>query len=344
MFGRLFGLVFSSVLISHILFAALIAFDLPKPTDFPLPPPPNAMRSLDPNAIGAPPIYAPKNASPSNAIWLALLCQFILIVIISRIGSRMMVKPIEDLVKAATKLGENIKSPPIVESGPMEARLATQVFNRMQEQLVEQIDDRARFLAAVSHDLRTPLTRMKLRMESVGESEMAKKFKNDICEMSAMVDSTLTYLRSDGAALDLQLIDIESLVQALVDDEREVNSSITLKGHAKPIIGDAQLLRRALQNIIENAIRYGGSAEIFLHDESKKLLITIRDFGEGIPEDKLQAVLKPFVRIEGSRNKCSGGTGLGLTIAYDAIKRHGGTFNLANHPAKGLVVTIIIFR
>jgi signal transduction histidine kinase len=339
MFSRLFGLVFLSVSISHLSFMVLILKDQP-------PPPREAFSTqMQPKAINSMTGNQDSLLSPKNFFWVILTIQFLLVVIAARFGSRMMVKPIEELAQAAARLSHDLNSPPIVENGPEEAKTAIKVFNQMQAKIVKDIEARARFLAAVSHDLRTPLTRLRMRLETLSlEHITATKLQTDINEMATLIDATLDFLRTNSEQADWQLIDINTLLQAIVDDVTELGMSVELKGSAKPIVGLSIWLRRAIQNLIENGVRYGNRVEVHIVDTENELHIVINDFGEGIQEHHLVSVMEPFVRLEESRNKNTGGVGLGLSIAAEAVRCQGGELKLANKPDGGLNATIVLKR
>lgn len=336
MFRRLFGLVFLSVSVSHLSFMVLVLEGGP-----PAPPPHNALSAPVPPVLRGPDFPSP----PKYFFWASLTIQFLLVVIAARYGSRMMVKPIEELAQAAARLSNDLNSPPIPERGPEEARTAIKVFNQMQTKIVQDMAARARFLAAVSHDLRTPLTRLSLRLETLTiEQTTVTKLQMDINEMAMLIDSTLDFLRTDSEAADWQLIDVNTLLQAIVDDATELGMSVKLYGSAKPIMGLSIWLRRAIQNLIENGIRYGDKVEIHLMDTETEVHIIINDFGAGIAEAYLASVMEPFVRLEESRNKNTGGVGLGLSIAAEAVRCQGGELRLSNQSAGGLCATIRLKR
>ena len=257
------------------------------------------------------------------------------------VAARWLSHPINQMALAARKLGENLESAPLVETrGPTEIRQASIVFNQMQARIKQQIAERNRFLAAVSHDLRTPITRIKLRAHKIVSPELQQNIQNDLNEMTAMIDATLDYLRGDGKPEQSCLLDITALVHSLAEDATEGGEEITVSGNVKPIMIQAMALQRCLNNLVENALRYGNRANINLNDSGDKLVITIHDAGEGIPEDKLEAVFAPFYRLDQSRCKHTGGVGLGLSIARDIAQKMGGTLTLKNASEGGLIATL----
>jgi signal transduction histidine kinase len=215
----------------------------------------------------------------------------------------------------------------------------------MQQRIRSQLAQQARFLAAVSHDLRTPLTRMSLRIERIEANEVRYRLRQDLAEMNGLIDATLYYLRErDGAAGPRQRVHIEALLQAIVDDCEEIGQDVRLQGHAEPLLAYPSELRRAIVNLVENAHRYGGAAQILLTDSLDRVTIDVCDNGPGIPPEEIQRVLEPFYRVESSRSRATGGVGMGLSIAADIVGRHGGELTLSNRPEGGLRVRVVLPR
>ncbi|MGA7748819.1 MAG: ATP-binding protein, partial [Gallionella sp.] len=238
------------------------------------------------------------------------------------VAARWLSNPIKRMARAADELGKNLNSPAISEtSGPFEVRKASKVFNQMQARLKQQMEDRNHFLAAVSHDLRTPLTRLKLRAEKIEQQELKSDVQNDINEMAEIIDTTLDYLRGGELPEAACLLDIGALVHSLAEDAKERGDVIAVSGNACPIRLQPLAIRRCLNNLIENALRYGESAVIVIRETDDKVEITIRDAGPGIPDDKLETVFTPFYRLDTSRSRHTGGIGLGLSIAKDMAKK-----------------------
>ena len=252
-------------------------------------------------------------------------------------------KPIKRMALAADELGKNLNSPSIDEtSGPSEVRQASKVFNQMQARLKQQMEERNRFLAAVSHDLRTPLTRLKLRAENIDKQELRSDVQNDINEMAAIIDTTLDYLRGDAQPEATCLLDICALVHSLAEDAKDCGDVVAVSGNALPLRLQPLAIRRCLNNLIENALRYGERAVIEISETDDDVVIAIRDAGPGIPEDKLDAVFAPFYRLDDSRSRHTGGIGLGLSIARDMAKKQGGDVTLKNAPNGGLIATLVL--
>lgn len=261
----------------------------------------------------------------------------------SWIAARWLTYPIKRLANAAEELGKNLNSPLIDEaSGPSEVRQASRVFNQMQSRIKQQMEERNRFLAAVSHDLRTPLTRLKLRAEKIDQHELQSDVRNDINEMASIIDTTLDYLRGNEHPEETCLLDIGALVNSLAEDANESRNVLTVTGKVSPIRLQPVAIRRCLNNLLENALRYGESATISMEETADKVVIAIHDAGPGIPEEKLEAVFAPFYRLDSSRSRHSGGVGLGLSIARDMARKQGGDVTLENAPGGGLVATLIL--
>ncbi len=278
--------------------------------------------------------------APMTALYDYLMRIYVLrivaIVLIALVVVRLVMQPLKKLANAAERLGENIHSPPLDVNGPVEVRQAAQAFNVMQRKLIDSIAERTRFLAAVSHDLRSPITRMKLRTEMLGAEAARKKFRKDLDEMEAMVTSTLHFVRNIDSDEQLRSVDIDTLLDSLRLDAEEIGAHVVVVGSAAPIPGYARSLRRCLQNLLENAIRYGEQARIEVIDSAENLRIVVSDRGPGIPPDMLEQVMEPFMRVEGSRNPKTGGFGLGLSIARTVAQAHHGTLTLRNREGGGL--------
>jgi signal transduction histidine kinase len=267
------------------------------------------------------------------------------VIAVSLVAVRLVTRPLQRLAEAADAFGGDLESPPLPETGPTEARCAAEAFNRMQERLRRLIAERGRALAAVSHDLRTPLTRMRLRAELVDDEALRAQINADIDDMQAMVESTLDYLRGLRENEVPQSIDMDALLQSLVADEQALGHPVALTGKVvAPYFGRLSTLKRALRNLIDNAVKYGQSATIRIEDGATELRLIVADHGPGIAEADLLRVLEPYVRLETSRSRKTGGVGLGLTIAHDAVVLHGGKLLLENLAGGGLRATLVLPR
>lgn len=274
-----------------------------------------------------------------------LLITLAAVIAVSLLAVRLVTRPLQRLAEAADAFGGDLESPPLPETGPTETRRAAEAFNRMQERLRRLIAERGRALAAVSHDLRTPLTRMRLRAELVDDEALRAQINADIDDMQAMVESTLDYLRGLRENEAVQAIDIGALLASLVADEQALGHPVTLAGSAAaPYVGRVSTLKRALANLIDNAVKYGHSARIVIADNATELRLSVEDGGPGIAEADLARVVEPYVRLEASRSRETGGVGLGLTIARDAALLHGGRLVLENPAAGGLRATLLLPR
>lgn len=261
------------------------------------------------------------------------------------IAARWLSLPIRRMAQAANELGVNLDSPPLDESrGSVEVQQASIVFNQMQARLRQQIAERNRFLAAVSHDLRTPLTRLKLRAEKVEPANLKAEIRADVDEMTAMIDAALDYLRGNAQPETTRLLDISALLHSMAEDAAEGGITISVAGDAQPVMAQPSALRRCLNNLIDNAVRYGNRAEVSLLDTRKQLTIAIQDTGPGLPEDQLETVFSPFYRLETSRSRHTGGIGLGLSIARDIARQHGGNIILRNASGGGLIAELTLPR
>jgi protein-histidine pros-kinase len=260
------------------------------------------------------------------------------------VGARWLSQPIQRLASAARDIGLDVRSPPLPEAGTEECRAATRTFNQMQARICRQLDERDRFVAAVSHDLRTPLTRLALRAESLIDEQQKARFSQDIVEMDDMISATLDYLRGANDPEPWVLLELGSLLHSLADDMQDSGHEVFLAGTAAPLMAQASSLRRCINNLVENAVRYGRVAHIRLSDGVDQVGIEVSDEGRGIPETELERVLEPFYRLETSRNRNSGGVGLGLSIARDIARRHHGELSLRNGAGGGLVATLSLPR
>jgi signal transduction histidine kinase len=207
----------------------------------------------------------------------------------------------------------------------------------MQARLSRYLRDRTRILAAMSHDLKTPITRLRLRTELLDDPQVRQKFSKDLEEMEAMVGATLDFMRGVENEERVQRVDVMALLESLQADARELGGRVEIEGTTSaPYEGRPQALKRCLTNLIDNAVKYGKSAQVALDDDPAHLRICVRDEGPGIPEAELGHVFEPFHRLESSRSRDSGGTGLGLSIARNIAELHGGTLVLRNLPGGGL--------
>ncbi|KQT78827.1 ATP-binding protein [Methylobacterium sp. Leaf466] len=253
------------------------------------------------------------------------------------IAMRGVVGPVTALAQAAERAGRGIAVDPLPERGPDELRTMTAAFNEMQARSRAFVTDRTRMLAAISHDLRTPIASLWLRAEMVEDVALREAMVTTIARMGRMVDATLAFARDDAMAQDSGPLDLAVLIRSLVDEHTVLGRDVTVSGpDTIPFHGRSIALRRALDNLVENAVRYGGCARIGLDRSDGAILIAIDDDGPGIPPDRIEEMFAPFARLEDSRSAETGGTGLGLAIARSAIRAHGGTIRLLDRDGAGL--------
>ncbi|MCK4869552.1 MAG: HAMP domain-containing protein [Gammaproteobacteria bacterium] len=252
--------------------------------------------------------------------------------------------PLTDFARAVKRFGVDLYAPPIAESGTEEIREIAHAFNQMQERIRKLIGDRTQMLAAISHDLRTPITRLKLRAEYLEDSEHYEKIHADLTEMENMLSSVLTFAREDARDEPMERFDLEALMDSMCEDMVESGMRVSYEsdGERLPFFGKMSALKRALGNLIENAVKYGSEARVKLTKKSVHIHIVIEDSGPGIPAAELQQVFEPFYRVEQSRSRSTGGTGLGLVIARDAMRSHGGDVELKNLAKGGLRAEVIL--
>lgn len=256
-------------------------------------------------------------------------------------AARWVTAPLARFARAAERLGTDVDAPPLAEHGPREIRQAARAFNGMQSRLRRLLADRALMLGALSHDLGTVLSRLRLRTEAIADPDLRQKTEADLGAMEEMLQSSLSFARDDADAEPATWVDLAVLVQSLCDDLVDLGRSVRYEGpahlrfHGRPVS-----LRRAIANLVDNALRYGGEAEVRLTPEDQTVELTVADRGPGIPASQCERVFLPFFRLEGSRSRETGGTGLGLTVARSVVRRHGGEVKLEDRRGGGLLVRV----
>lgn len=268
------------------------------------------------------------------------------VLLVALVAARSMTRPLAKLADAADALGRDLRRPPLSLRGPQEVQRVAQAFNGMQSRLLEHLDTRIKLLAAMSHDLKTPITRLKLRAEMLDDDAMREKFVRDLDEMQALVQETLAYLRDELSGVSLELCDVNSLLDAWLADRAELGQHPLRHGAAeRPLATAPAALRRIVDNLLDNAYRYGqGDVELDIVDRADSLSLRVRDHGPGIAPEQLEQVFEPFYRLESSRNRSSGGSGLGLTIARHLAHQLGGQLTLENAADGGLCATLTLPR
>lgn len=251
--------------------------------------------------------------------------------------ARMATQPLRQLAQAAVELGANIERPPLPVRGPSEVRYAASAFNTMQEQLCRYLQERTQMLAAISHDLQTPLTRMRLRIEKVSDLALRGKLADDLSAMQDTIRDGLDLAHSMHSLEPAQRTDFDSILDSVCADAVDAGQNVSLHGKTgTSISARPSAMRRCLTNLIDNAVKYGAYAQVTTSLATEQVVVCVRDGGPGIPENQLQAVFTPFFRLENSRSRDTGGTGIGLTIARNIAEKHGGKLYLRNHPEGGL--------
>jgi len=281
-----------------------------------------------------------------HADWSVLavtICFGVGIVVVAVLLLRWATRPLRDLAIAAERFSLDQTPLPLDETGPAEVRRAARAFNTMRERIQRLVTERMQALAAVSHDLRTPITRLRLRSELLDDEATRDLIDADLSEMEGMIDSTLEFLRGGVSSEAIRPIDIVSVVETIVDEQADQGKRITLDGLGYGrVLGRLLALKRAFWNIIGNAVKYADLAIVEITETSDSLSITVDDNGPGIAAADMERVFQPFVRLEESRGRKTGGSGLGLTIALAVIRSHGGDITLANRATGGLRVTITL--
>jgi signal transduction histidine kinase len=248
-------------------------------------------------------------------------------------------QPLVRLARAADELGPDLRGDPLPEDGPKEVARAAAAFNAMQHRIADHLTERIRILAAISHDLQTPITRMRLRADLLDDPALKQKLQNDLLAMQALVSEGVEFARGLNNVTEAAVaIDLQALLESLVYDYADAGRQITLLGSIDfPITTKPHTLRRIIVNLVDNAFKFGCDVEISIAaGRPEGISISVRDHGPGIPAAELGAVLQPFYRLEGSRSRETGGTGLGLAIAHQLSAALGGELCLSNHPDGGL--------
>ncbi|MGZ3367427.1 MAG: ATP-binding protein [Caulobacteraceae bacterium] len=267
-------------------------------------------------------------------LWFAV--SVVALIPVAWLFARGLAKPMTQFAAAAERFGRDPRAPPIAVKGSSEITKAAAAFNEMQDRLRRYVDDRTSMVAAIAHDLRTPLTRLRFRIEAAPEEAQAK-MTADIDQMEAMIAATLTFVRDAQAVPTRTRLELSSLLESIVDDMAETGADVSVQKAEKVVIdADSLALRRLITNLIENAIKYGARARCTLSVHDRLAEIDIEDDGPGVPTPELNRVFDPFYRREPSRNRQTGGIGLGLSVARSIARAHGGDVALQNRPQGGL--------
>ena len=286
----------------------------------------------------------PGGAPLPRNLFLNLALLVLILVVVLYLTARSITRPLSDLARAADSIGRDSARPKLEERGARELRDAARAFNTMQDRLHRYLDSRSRVLAAMSHDLKTPLTRLRLQVEALDNPHMEERIGHELDEMEAMVHEALSLFRGLDEGAPATAVDINALLAKIRSEFADMRQQVSVSGQAlQPFVGKPHALKRCLTNLIVNAIKFGARAEVLIEDGTQ-LVIRVRDNGPGIPEAELERVFEPFYRLEYSRNRDTGGSGLGLSIARDVVQAHGGSLVLANLPVRGLEAVVTLPR
>jgi len=269
-------------------------------------------------------------------VWLSALIAFCYFIV------RQLSHPLSLFIQGANRFSQDINAPPIPETGPASTRSAFHAFNKMQSNLKQLLQDRTQMLAAISHDLRTPITRLKLRLENFEASPASKKMENDLEQMESMINSILSFARDEYQHEPVSKVDLNALLQSICDDMQDANRAVKFEesGDRPIVLGRPMALRRAIENIINNGVEYGKAVDVRSISGAEYTTLILEDKGPGIPESEMEKVFLPFYRLDRSRSSGKAGSGLGLATARDIIRSHGGDIQLENGELEGLKVII----
>jgi signal transduction histidine kinase len=286
----------------------------------------------------------PGGAPLPRNLFVNLTLLVLILVLALYVAARSITRPLSELARAADSVGRDARPAQLQERGARELRDAARAFNTMQDRLHRYLDSRSRVLAAMSHDLKTPLTRLRLQVETLENPPMQARIGRELDEMEGMVREGLALFRGLDDGEGALPLDVNTLLATVRDEFTGMGAAVTVSGSARePFVGKAQALKRCVTNLVANAVKFGARADIALADGSA-LMISVRDQGAGVPDAELERVFEPFYRVESSRNRDSGGTGLGLSIARDVAQAHGGSLTLRNLPGGGLEALLTLPR
>jgi signal transduction histidine kinase len=274
----------------------------------------------------------------SSWVMWALLLQGVVLAVCAWYAVRLVTRPLAELAAAADELGPDLKAQTLAEDGPTEVAHAARAFNAMQRRIAGYMAERVEILAAISHDLQTPITRLRLRTDLMDNEDDRRKFRQDLDAMNELVREGVTYARTlHGATEPPCRIDADALFESMVADYEDAGQQVLLEGRiGAPIVTRPNALRRILTNLVDNALKFGTDVRIRVQADAGRLVVAVLDNGPGIPPDQLEAVLQPFYRVENSRNRSTGGTGLGLAIAHQLSMAMGAELKLQNRAEGGL--------
>lgn len=281
--------------------------------------------------------------SPSSPRWgLVVLVVFIGLALLTWLAVVYATRPLKKMTQAALQIAQHPGHWPLPEVGPTEVQLAARALNHMQTQIRQHVAERTQMLAAIAHDLQTPMTRLRLKTEWVNDEDLRSRMQADITQMQQLVQEGLSLARSWNTQPHWEKLDLVQLLAALQQEWHDSGWSVSCQLPSLPCLvwSDVQSLKRVLSNVVHNAVLYGRHAHVQLMDEGNVWRMTVDDEGSGVPPEALEAILQPFVRLETSRNRDTGGTGLGLAIAHNLMQALGGSIRLSNRPEGGLRVEL----
>jgi signal transduction histidine kinase len=278
---------------------------------------------------------------PPNGLLLFLISIVFVAIVVSIWTAHRLARPIRDFATAADRLGVDLTAPSLAERGPQELRATIRTVNRMQQRLQRFLEDRTQMLAAISHDLRAPLARLRLRVELVANREQQRKMFDDLEAMNAMIDSTLAFARDEARQEPRSLVDLGILVGDVCEDAGDAGGQVSYAGRRGiDIACRPTMVRRAVANLVDNAVKYGGCAHVNIVRDTDRVTVVVDDDGPGIPPEEHEKVFAPFYRRDPARDPAKAGVGLGLSIARTVAREHGGDVRLQNRDSGGLSVQI----
>ena len=297
-------------------------------------------------------IHMPPQLFTDPAFPVAWLLMTLTAALMTLWATRRLTAPVRTLALAAEGLGRDVNAAPLPEDGPLEVALASAAFNRMAERIRRFVSDRTFLVTAMGHDLRTPITRLKLRCEFIDDDEIRTRCLADLDELEAMIKATLTFGRDTSQSEPAVSLDLASLLRTVLDDAADARPEAAELIVLQPgsdadhlvVRGRTLALKRCFANLVGNALNYGGNVRVTLRrgSVSPDALILVDDDGPGIPADEIERVFEPFRRLETSRSRETGGTGLGLSIARDIVRAHGGEITLSNRTGGGLRAQVVL--
>jgi signal transduction histidine kinase len=289
-------------------------------------------------------IVEPQPSLEPSAWQLRLILSIVLSALVltplAYLFARRLAMPIALFAQAAERLGRDPRAPPIAIRGPTEVAVAVRAFNHMQERLARYVEDRTAMIGAIAHDLRTPLTRLRFRVEAAPD-DLRVKMAADIAEMEAMISGTMAFVRDATRAAKRTRLELSSLLESLADEMSETGLDVAVECADKVVIdGDPVALRRLFNNLLENAVKFGRLARVRVFAADDSAIVEIDDQGCGLPDSDLERVFEPFFRHESSRSRETGGIGLGLAVARSVARAHGGDATLENRAQGGLTARV----